>query len=320
MKKLWMIPAAAAASAAAACGTAYAIFRYAFSRGREGSELNDIHYKPLEPWREEIDASIQWFLDQKPEEVFLRTDDGLKLHGWYLAHPNPRGAIVLVHGYRGSWSTEFSCVYPYYYELGFSILTYWQRTHGTSEGDTVCFGLKERYDCLRWIEYLNTRIPAGLPILLDGISMGASTVMMAAGLNLPENVRGIIADSGFACPWDEIGYVLRHAHVPVRPLLDALNLQFRRKTGMDLRSCDTRMLLPQVKIPMVFIHGEADTLVPSRFSVENYEACGSAYKKLILVPGAEHGMSYLTDRERLRKEIEAFFDLCTSAKAEQENL
>jgi len=312
MKKQWIFPAAAITAAAAACTTAYGVFRYAFARGKEGSELNDIHYKPLEPWRKEIDAGIEWFLSHNPEEVFLRTEDGLKLHGWYLEHPNPRGVIILVHGYRGSWSTEFSCVYPYYHELGFSILTYWQRSHGTSEGDTVCFGMKERHDCLQWIEYLNTRIPEGMPIILDGISMGASTVMMAAGLELPENVRGIIADSGFACPWDEIAYVMKSAHVPPRPLLDAVNLQFRRKTGMDLRDCDTREILKNVKIPMLFLHGEADTTVPCRFSVENYEACGSEDKKLILVPGAEHGMGYLTDMELCRRELEAFFDRCTA--------
>ena len=310
MKKLWLLPAAAISAAAAAAGTAYGIFRYAFDRGREGSELNDIHYKPLEPYREEIDSSIQWFLDQNPEEVSIISDDGLKLNGWYLPHPKPRGAIVLVHGYRGSWSTEFSCVYPYYHELGFSVLTFWQRTHGTSGGDTVTFGLKERYDCLRWIEYLNTRIPHGLPVLLDGISMGASTVMMAAGLNLPENVRGIIADSGFTCPWDQIACVLKHAHVPVHPLLEMLNLQFRKRTELDLRDCDTLDIMPNVKIPMMFLHGEADTLVPCRFSKENYEACGAEDKTLILVPGAEHGMGYLTERDRCRKELEAFFDRC----------
>jgi len=314
MKKYWLLPATAVSTAAAACVTAYGIFRYAFARGKEGAELNDIHYKPLEPYRKEIDASIQWFLDQQPEEVFIRSDDGLKLHGWYLPHPKPRGVIVLVHGYRGSWSTEFSCVYPYYHELGFSILTYWQRTHGTSEGDTVTFGLKERIDCLRWIEYLNTRIPRDLPILLDGISMGASTVMMAAGLDLPSNVRGIIADSGFTCPWDEIAYVMKNAHVPVHPLLDLLNLIFQRKTGMNLRECDTLKILPDVKIPMIFIHGEADTLVPCRFSVQNYEACGSADKRLILVAGAEHGMGYLTERDRCRREIEDFFDRCTNTE------
>ena len=83
---------------------------------------------------------------------------------------------------------------------------------------------------------------------------------------------------------------------------------------MNLRECDTLKILPDVKIPMIFIHGEADTLVPCRFSVQNYEACGSADKRLILVAGAEHGMGYLTERDRCRREIEDFFDRCTNTE------
>lgn len=311
MKKAIQAAAALATAGAAFGGAIYGIFRYAFARNKQNQDLADIHYKPLEPYREEIDTSIKWFMDQNPEEVSITSDDGLKLNGWYLEHPNPKGLLILVHGYRGSWSTEFSCVYPYYYSLGFSMLTYWQRGHGTSEGDYITFGLKERYDCLRWIEYANSRMAGKLPVILDGISMGGATVTMAAGLELPENVCGVIADSGYCCPWDQIAHVIKSAHVPVRPTMDLINAIFRKKTGCDLRECNTLDFMPETKLPFLFLHGGDDHYVPYQCSQANYLACGAKDKTLLIVPGAIHGMGYLTDREECQRQLEAFLNRCT---------
>lgn len=70
-----------------------------------------------------------------------------------------------------------------------SVLYAEQRGQGNSGGDFIGFGQIERYDCLDWIHWVSERCGTELPIYLCGVSMGATTVLMAAGLDLPENVH-----------------------------------------------------------------------------------------------------------------------------------
>ena len=53
-------------------------------------------------------------------------------------------------------------------------------------------------------------------------------------------------------------------------------------------------------------HGAADKFVPVEMTYENYEACASP-KKLFIVPGADHAMSYLKDREGYEKTVKDFW-------------
>lgn len=287
----------------------YGIYRFAIvRRGGGTADVTEIRYKPLLSYREEAEAGVRWFLNQKPEPVSIRSYDGLTLRGYWLPHPQAKAAMVLVHGYRSSWATDFGCVLPFYYEQGYSVLVCWQRAHGESEGKHICFGVKERFDCRDWVRFLESRIPAGQPVFLDGVSMGASTVLMAAGLpDLPDCVCGVIADSGFTSAWDEFASILKRLHLPFHPLIDSANWMARRLAGFDFRECSTLDAVRETKLPLLLVHGEADTYVPPEFSRQNYEACCSE-KRLVTVPGAVHGMSYLVDRNVCRRELLEFLE------------
>lgn len=289
---------------------AWLLFRYAIVRSAREDRVkpDQVHYAPLIPYQDECLASIRWFYEQQPEAVSIRSYDGLMLRGYYLEHPNAKATLVLAHGYRGSWASDFSCVFPFYYEQGYSILAFWQRAHGDSEGEHICFGVKERFDCRDWVKYVDSRTPEGHPVFLDGISMGGSTVLMAAGLeDLPDCVKGVIADSGFTSAWDQFENMLRGAHVPVHPLMDTVNWISRKVAGFDFKECSTLDVVKSMKLPLLLVHGEADDFVPVRFSHENYEACVSE-KYLVTVPGAVHGMGYLTDQEKCQKMLIRFIE------------
>ena len=170
------------------------------------------------------------------------------------------------------------------------------------------FGLLERYDCLSWIRWLNEHGCPRLPIYLCGVSMGASTVLMAAGLTLPANVKGVVADCGYT----SAGAVWKH--VAGKNLGISFNLcrlganalcKKRLHMGMDDYSCTQAM--SQCKVPVLFIHGDADAFVPVEMTYENYAACASP-KELLIVPGAAHGMSYFTDAEAYRRAITALWE------------
>ena len=125
--------------------------------------------------------------------------------------------------------------------------------------------------------------------------MGASTMLYLADKKLPDNVRGIIADCGFTSPEEIISSVYRSVlHLPAGPSVWIAGLLAKVFAGFSLSECDTRKSLKNSNIPVLLIHGEEDSFVPCRMSKEGYEACPGE-KKLLLVPKAEHGLSFLTD-------------------------
>lgn len=219
----------------------------------------------------------------------------VKLVGHWFAHPQPRRVIVAMHGWRSSWCKDFGLVIDFWLENGCSVLLAEQRGQGGSGGEYMGFGLLERHDCLAWVNWVNDRVSSSLPVYLCGVSMGAATVLMAAGLELPGNVRGIIADCGYSSPeaiWrhvakDNLGlsYGTRSARA---------NELCRKKIQVGIGDYSCVDAMAECEVPVLFVHGTDDRFVPIEMTYENYKAC-VAPKRLFVVPGAGHGMSYVLD-------------------------
>ncbi len=262
----------------------------------------------LAPYKDQMDAGREWFLGMAPEKVEIVSYDGLRLRALYLEHPETRGTIILMHGYRMDGYTDFTCIYKHYYDLGFSLLNVFQRAHAESEGEYITFGIKERFDCRDWALYIADRFGPEHRIVLDGLSMGAATVLMATGLKLPENVKGIIADCGFSSPWDQLVHLMKTKyHLPVHPLLDLADIFAKLLGGFSLKEYSTFEAMKANTLPILFLHGEDDEFVPTHFSVRAFEAC-KAPKRLVTVPGAAHGVSYLVDPETCDRELDIFLN------------
>ena len=202
--------------------------------------------------------------------------------------------MILVHGYRSHPFRDCSGGHALSRRMGFNALVIDQRALGASGGHTISFGIKERKDCLCWIRYLNERFGTDVPIILSGLSMGAATVLMTTGLDLPENVACVIADSPFSSPAAIIEKVCADKHYPVpvcRPFLYLGALIFG---GFRLGACTAKDAVKRSKIPILLIHGEEDRFVPCGMSLEIAAAC-AAPTEVATFPGAGHGLSYLTD-------------------------
>ena len=184
-----------------------------------------------------------------------------------------------------------------------------QRAYGKSEGLFTCFGVKERHDVVSWATYASQLFGDEHPILLGGISMGASTVLMASGLDLPGNVRGIIADCGFSSPFDIMDCVIRTRFrgLPAKPTLWLMGLFTSVFAGFGLKEANTFDAVSKSKTPILFIHGTADRFVPPEMSERAYELC-AAPKKLVLIEGAGHGLSYPVDKERVTAALFEFIN------------
>ncbi len=255
-------------------------------------------------------AEIQSRLENNSgiETVKIESRDGLTLVGHWHTCEAPKRIIVAMHGWRSGWAKDFGVISDFWHENDCCVLYAEQRAQGDSEGEYMSFGLMERYDCLDWVNWVNEQTGGQLPVYLAGVSMGATTVLMAAGLDLPDNVKGIAADCGFTSAhaiWKHV--VSDNLHIPYSGINAAYaDKLYKDRTEAGTKDCTTIEAMERCPVPVLFIHGEDDPFVPMEMTYENYEACRSP-KRLFTVPGARHGMSYLVDKEGYEREMKAFW-------------
>ena len=247
-------------------------------------------------------------LAEKPHElVELAARDGSVLLGHWFPCKNAKRAVIAMHGWRSAWYRDFGMISDFLFEKKCSVLFVEQRGQNDSGGEYMGFGLTERYDCVDWVRWAADRCGDKLPIYLLGVSMGATTVLMATGLDLPMQVHGVIADCGFTSPyeiWKHVANNNLHITFGVRgAVADAL---CRKKIGVGTREYSTVKALEKCTVPVMFVHGAADSFVPIRMTYENYRACVGP-KKLLVVPGADHTMSYYLDKEEYEEMAADFF-------------
>ncbi len=241
------------------------------------------------------------------QTVSIIADDGVELVGHWYPCESAKRVIVAMHGWRSSWARDFGTIADEWHEDGCSILFVEQRGQGDSGGEYMGFGMMERHDCLAWVRFVNEYLIDTLPIYLAGVSMGATSVMMASELDLPPNVHGVIADCGFTSPYAIWKHVvennLRLYYGFFGRLADDLCKKHIHMSPRDVSAADA---LSHTTLPVLFIHGTDDHFVPVTMTYENYKACASE-KRLLVVPGADHGMSHFTDPTAYRETVKAFW-------------
>lgn len=303
MKK-WLLAIPAAALAGGFLG-----FRYACDR------MEDPDWDSEEALRKTMYAEFavslprarQWLRDHNAQEVSVQSFDGLTLRGQWVPAPEPKATIILFHGYHTHYIHDFAGIFSLYRSMGLNLLLVRQRAHGESGGRYITFGVRERKDVLRWVEFHN-RAHGMDNVFLGGMSMGASTVLFAAGEDLPPNIRGITADCGFSSPAEILGHIIRKDfHLPPKLVLPLMEVWARALGGFSFWECDSRKTLSRSEVPVLFIHGKADTFVPSQMSQAGYDVCADR-SELHLVEGAGHGRSYLCDPDGLTRALADFFN------------
>lgn len=243
------------------------------------------------------------------ETIEIKSHDGLKLVGHWYPCKDAKRVVVAMHGWRSTWDRDFGVVADFFHDNGCSILFAQQRAQGESGGDYIGFGLLERYDCYEWVKWADRETEGKLPIYLSGVSMGATTVMMTAGFDLPPSVKGITADCGFTSPHEIWKHVAQNnLRIPFGIYSSIANDIFKKKLSVSSRDYSCAEALGKTDIPVLFIHGTDDRFVPITMTFENYKTCNSK-KHLFIVPGANHGMSFYKDPEGYKKQLLDFWAL-----------
>lgn len=245
------------------------------------------------------------------EAVSIRSFDGLKLAGRYYHIRDGAPMQIMLHGYHSSPIRDFCGGHKAARAMGMNTLVVDQRAHGKSEGHTLTFGINERKDCLSWVRYVIKRFGKEQQIFLTGLSMGAATVLMASELELPENVKGIIADCPYSSPKAIICKVGEYMKLPVKIMYPLVVLGARVFGHFNLNECSAVEAVKKAKVPILLIHGEDDRFVPCDMSREIYAACKSPIT-LETFPDAGHGISYILDCERYERVVKKFVTKCLS--------
>ena len=249
------------------------------------------------PYHEQIIAGIKAARSMPRERIEIKSHDGLTLVGYYYEYKKGAPIEIMFHGYEGDGERDLAVGIERCFKIGRSALIVDQRAHGDSEGSVVTFGIKERFDCITWSNYVMDKFGDDIKIILTGISMGAATVMMAAGEALPKNVVSILADCGYTSPKEIIIKVIKEMRLPAGILYPFVKLGALIFGRFNLEEISAVEAMKKATLPVIFIHGDTDAFVPHYMSQKLYEACASQHKKFVTVTGAGHGIAYPVNKE-----------------------
>ncbi len=310
MGAVFWVLAVAAFILAAVLIISYVCFRMAFyvpPRKQETENGLDLPKgKDYDPYKDVMTRLALETKNTPYEEFSITSFDGLTLYGKYYEYEPGAPTELMFHGYRGTAERDLCGGMQRCRALGRNALIVSQRASGKSGGNVITFGVNEHRDCLAWIDFMIAHFGSDVKIILAGISMGASTVLMAAGKPLPPNVIGVLADCGFSSAKEIICHVINKMGLPPKLAYPFVKLGAGIFGHFDLEETPACEALKNSTVPVIFFHGEADNFVPADMSKANFDACASK-KQLITMKDAAHGLCYLVEPERYISSIKEFF-------------
>ena len=257
-------------------------------------------------------------LDARPHErVTVSSYDGLTLVARYYHASDDAPVNILFHGYKSSPLCDFSGGIRLAHGMGHNVLLVYQRSHGESEGGSITFGDKESRDVLSWVGYVSERFGREHPIVLTGISMGASTVLLASALEMPGNVRCVVADCPYSSPKEIIKRTVKGMHLPPSLVYPFIRLGGKIFARFDPSAVSCVRAAASSRLPILLIHGDADGFVPRSMSDEIY-AAHTGRMDYRVFPNADHGMSYLEDAEEYERTYRSFVSEFTEKRISNE--
>lgn len=253
-----------------------------------------------------------YFYSHNPEDLAIKTPDGLTLRAWYSPAENQtKRFVIAIHGHNCNGPDECAHLYPFYHnDLGYNFLLPDLRGHGRSDGNLIGFSGLDYKDIKLWMDYLVDRFGEDIEIMLHGISMGAATSMMVNNTNPREQLRLIVEDCGFTNAFEEVAVTTSNmlGGIKVDRLVNLFNIYCRLIAKYDLKKdADPLGTMKNAKNPVLFVHGEEDTFVPFPMCQRLYDAC-PVEKDIFTVPGAIHAYSYYDARDEYNEKVRAFIE------------
>lgn len=253
------------------------------------------------------EEKLKWINEQNTERITITSERGDTLAGFLtLAEEKSDVFVLFAHGHHSTHNGDPANFMRYYIEKGFNFLAVDHIAAGESSGNFIGFDYFEHRDCLDWITYLTARFGDDIKIIIHGVSMGGATVCQMAD-KVPKQVKLAIADCPYTSALEEYEFVLKKAGIKksANAILNGFNRLNRIFAGFDFSETDVRNAVAKSKVPMLFVDGSADTLIPIEMTKELYDLC-KAEKDIFIVDGAEHAKSIVKDENGYHKKLDEF--------------
>ncbi|PTL33876.1 hypothetical protein C7120_04615 [Prevotella sp. oral taxon 376] len=264
-------------------------------------------YPQIRPWVDSLqDAGAL-------RDTFVLMPTGERHHAVYVRVAQPSNKVaVLIHGYKDNCMGMMHIGYVYS-RLGFNLLLPDLHAHGKSEGADIRMGWEDRKDVMRWMAVADSLFrdsTATSRMMVHGISMGAATAMCISGEELPPYVRGFVEDCGYTSVWEEFrGEMRARFGLPAFPLLHAASVLCKLRFGWSFQEASPLRQVGRCKLPMLFIHGDADTYVPFSMLEPLYEAKPGIKERYVASKSA-HALSYRDHPREYAGRVAAFVRKC----------
>lgn len=260
----------------------------------------------MKPWVDSLKR------ERKLRDTTITMDDGRRAHALYLRCDTAHGrTAVMVHGYTDCAVKYLYVGRMYHRDLGCNILLPDLSAHGLSDGEEIQMGWNDRLDIMRWTEVAKDLFAEGsdsVRIVVHGVSMGAATTMCLSGERLPDYVRCFVEDCGYTSVWDEFeGQLKEMFNLPAFPLMWTTSALCKIKYGWSFGEASPLRQVAKCRRPMLFIHGDSDTFVPTRMVYPLYEAKPQP-KELWIAHGSRHARSYTDHPKEYTAKVRAFID------------
>jgi alpha-beta hydrolase superfamily lysophospholipase len=237
--------------------------------------------------------------------------DGVILRGWLFRSRQPNGDfVILLHGVADSRSGTLPQA-ALFLRHGYSVLAPDSRGHGASGGDVITYGIREVGDLRRWEQWLlATEHPRSLYGL--GESMGGAILLQSVAGDTA--FRSVIAECPFATfhevAYDRLSGVLGIPRLFGRGLLwgvvEPAFFYARMRYGIDLRKASPLGAVRGSRVPILLIHGTADTNIPPDHSRE-LAAANPGLVRLWEVPNAHHVSAVSEAPEEFERRVIEWF-------------
>jgi fermentation-respiration switch protein FrsA (DUF1100 family) len=240
-------------------------------------------------------------------DTFITSVDGIKLHAMYVrANPQAEVTAIVIHGHTRSAIAVAHLGYMYSHDFGYNILLPDMRASGLSEGSNYTMGWNESKDAAQWVKAASSLFSDSTKILVHGVSMGAATTIMLSGDSVNNNVKWYVEDCGYSSITDEFKYLMnKDYHVSKASIINYAVKQAKKLYKLDFRKVSPQDFISRCKRPMLFIHGNNDTYVPTQMAQKLYDLKPEP-KELWIVDGAGHDEAFKVSPENYRNHIREF--------------
>ena len=263
--------------------------------------------KMVKVLNERFSCDYKDYEDLEYEELEITSYDGFKLKGYYYnKYKDSKKVMIIHHGYTAN---HYVCLQflDIFFDEGFNVLLVDMRSHGESEGQYITYGYKEQKDLDLWVDLIRDKIGIDGVIGLHGQSMGGATVLMYAG-NYTEKVDFVIADCAYSNGKEILKYQFKKSDAPFFPIYNIIKRECIKKCGFNMDKISPIDDIKDKDIPVLFVHGTGDNVVPVTMSEEMFKVKKGNKNKLVIIPDAIHVGAYAKDKDTYVKEVKEFIE------------